>query len=278
MALSSIERSVCEKLGYDTGGLFSPALQIKSLAISQISAIQAALRGYVASDQAVFDAALGSLYAQTATILPGDSLDDIQKVLNIINNCLYLRGNDALNNPISLTTAFIRSMIEKISAFIDDYTYLPEFLLGKLLSLLDELYGDILPGSRAISEALANIDQIINCLSNFCGGEFTAQVIILTNDVETLYNDLWIVSDPLSANYGKLDKTTLFSDAGLTPTEIAKVLQVNTNINSIKASAQTSIDNFSNCHCAPNTAKSLKSTPSGQTKSPGNGFCHASFG
>jgi len=244
MALSSIERSVCEKLGYDTGGLFSPALQIKSLAISQISAIQAALRGYVASDQAVIDAALGSLYAQTATILPGDSLDDIQKVLNIINNCLYLRGNDALNNPISLTTAFIRSMIEKISAFIDDYTYLPEFLLGKLLSLLDELYGDILPGSRAISEALANIDQIINCLSNFCGGEFTAQVIILTNDVETLYNDLWIVSDPLSANYGKLDKTTLFSDAGLTPTEIAKVLQVNTNINSIKASAQTSIDNF----------------------------------
>jgi len=212
MAFSSIERSVCEKMGYDTGGLFSPGLQAKSFVISTISAIQAALRGYVASPQSVIDAALGDLYADTATILPGDSLDDIQRILDIINNCLYLSGSDTLNNPISLTTAFIRSMIEAISGFVNGYISIPEFLLGKLLSILDELYGNVLPGGRAISAALASIDQIINCLEFLCNGEFTAQVIILSTDVETLYNDLWIVDDPLAPNYGKLDKDTLFSE------------------------------------------------------------------
>ena len=53
-----------------------------------------------------------------------------------------------------------------------------------------------------------------------------------------------MVSDPLSASYGLLDKATLYSDAGLTPSDITKITGANLEVNSLKEQGQTAINDL----------------------------------
>ena len=244
MALTTAERAICEKLGYDSSGVLSPAQQAKSGATSLISQAQAALNNYVESPQSVINNAKAGLTTNVATVLPGDTLVDVQKVLAIINNCIYLSSSDSLSNPISLVTALLRSIRDKVGDFIDDYIYIPEFFSGKILSLLQEIYGSVLPGARQVSNSLISSDYIINCLTNFCGGEFASKVSSLTTETQSLYTSLKIVDNPLSPNYGSLDTNSLYTAAGLGATAISKITDVTGTITGVKASGQSSIDSF----------------------------------
>jgi len=244
MAFTELERSICNKMGFDSGGLLNGPEAAKGAVINQVSAIRAGLNSYVPSSQAAIDAATAALETSAASIFPGDSAADIQRMLDLINNCAYLEGNDKLTNPISLAKALTESLFDKLNDYFGDAASIPEYLLGKLMSALDELYGNNLPGSNALTDALKNADRLINCLSNLCNGEYTSQVVALTNQTEDLYNDLEIVSNPLDPNYGLLDKDKLYSDAGLIPGDIAKITSANDEVNSLKGQGQSSIDSL----------------------------------
>ena len=210
MAFTEVERSICNKLGFDTDGILAPAQQAKGAVTNQLSGIRAQLSGYVPSSQAAIDAATATLQNSADSIFPGDSAADVQKMLDLINNCAYLKGDDKLTNPTALAKAMTDSLFDKLNGYFDDVSSVPEYLIGKLMSALDELYGNNLPGSNALTNALKNADKIINCLSNLCNGEYTTEVIALTNETQSLYNDLEIVSNPLDPNYGLLDKDKLY--------------------------------------------------------------------
>ena len=244
MAFTELERSICNKLGFDSGGLLNSPEAAKGAVKNQLSGIRAQLSSYIPSSQAAIDAATAALQTSAGSIFPGNSQEDIQKMLDMINDCAYLEGNDKLTNPISLAKALTDSLFGKLNDFFGDAASIPEYLIGKALGLLDELYGNNLPGSNALTDTLKNADKLINCLSNLCNGEYTSQVVALTNQTEDLYNDLEIVSNPLDPNYGLLDKDQLYSDAGLIPGDIAKITSANDEVNSLKAEGQSSIDSL----------------------------------
>jgi len=252
MAFTELERSICNKLGFDTGGILNGPQQAKAAVTNQLSAIRAQLSSYIPSSQGAIDAATAALRANANSIFPGDSAADIQAMVDLINNCLYLQGDEKLSNPVALGSALLSSLFDKLDGYFDDVSSVPEYLLGKLMSALEELYGNQLPGSNALTDALKNSDKIINCLSNLCNGEYTSQVISLTNETQSLYNDLEIVSNPLDSNYGLLDKEKLYSDAGLIPSEISKIASANDEVDSLKAQGKSSIDSL------VNATKSLK--------------------
>ena len=244
MAFTELERSICNKMGFDSGGILNGPEQAKGAVRNQLSGIRAQLSSYVPSSQAAIDAATAALQSNANSIFPGDSAADVQKMLDLINDCAYLEGNEKLTNPISLAKALTDSLFNKLDSYFDDVSSVPEYLIGKLMSFLQELYGNQLPGSNALTDALKNADKLINCLSNLCNGEYTSQVISLTNQTENLYNDLEIVSNPLDPNYGLLDTDTLYSDAGLIPGDIAKITSGNDEVNSLKAQGKSSIDSL----------------------------------
>lgn len=246
MAFTEVERSICNKMGFDSTGLLAPAEAIKGAVRNQLSGIRSQLGGYVQSPQAVIDAATAQLQNSTGSVIPGATEQDVEAMLSMINRCLYLKDDEKLNNPIALGKALTQSLFDKLDSYFDDVASVPEYLLGKGLSALEELYGNALPGSNALTDLLKNADKLINCLSTICNGEYTSQVLALTNQTQNLYNDFEMVGDPLDANYGKLDKATLYSDAGLIPGDIAKITSANNEVDSIKAQAKKSINDLMN--------------------------------
>jgi len=243
-AFSTTERAVCNKLAHDSSGLLAPAKAVKGAVTNQLSTARSALSSYVQSPQSVIDATKQALRDNVTSSLPGNNVEDIQRMIDIINNCAYLKDDDSLKNPIALGNAVTQSAFNKINNYIDDVTSVPEFLVGKALSALEEFYSNLFPGSKALTELLQKADKLINCLANFCGGEYTSEVISLTNETQGLYNDFEIVGDPLDANYGKLNKDKLFSEAGLTASDIAKITDANDEINSVKELGKSSVDDF----------------------------------
>ena len=85
-------------------------------------------------------------------------------------------------------------------------------------------------------------DKLIECLSTVCNGEYTSEVLALTNQTQNLYNDFEMVGDPLDPNYGKLDKDKLYADAGLIPADIQKITSANDEVDSIKTQAKQAVD------------------------------------
>jgi hypothetical protein len=242
MAFTEVERSICNKLAFDSAGLLAPAEEAKGTAINQLSSIRAQLSTYVQSPQETIDAATETLETNTESIFPGDSEDDVQAMIDLIDNCDFLDGK--LSNPVSLAKSLLGSLFDKLNDYLDDVGSVPEYALSTAMSALDELYGNELPGGNAIGEALKSADNLINCLSSLCNDEFITEVTDLTDQVESLYSTLGIVSDPLDANYGTLDIDTLFSDAGLTSGDIAKIEGVLDEVDSVKEQGQSSINSL----------------------------------
>jgi len=243
-ALTSTERAVCDKLAHDSGGLLAPARMVRGAVTNQLSAARAALANYTQSPQAVINAAKDALRNNVNNSLPDSNASDVGRMIDIINNCLYLKDDDALKNPISLGNAVTQSAFDKIYSYINDVTTVPEFLVGEAMSALEEFYSNLFPGSKALTDLLKKADQLINCLSNFCGGEYTSEVIALTNETQSLYNDFEIVGNPLDANYGKLDKETLYSEAGMTGGDIAKITDASDEVDAMKELGNSSVDDF----------------------------------
>ena len=104
-----------------------------------------------------------------------------------IASVLKLKDDDSLKNPIALGNSATQSAFDKIYSYVNDLTTIPEFLVGEALSSLEEFYSNLFPGSKALTDLLKKADQLINCLSNFCGGEYTSEVIALTNETQGLY-------------------------------------------------------------------------------------------
>jgi len=244
MALTDTERSICNKLAYDSGGLLAPAQMVKGAVTNQLSATRSALSGYIQSPQPVIDAGKQTLRDNVTSSLPGDDASDVERMLDIINNCDYLNENENLKNPITLGNAVTESAFGKIYGYINDLQSIPEFLVSEALSALEEFYTNLFPRSKALSELLARADKLIDCLSNFCGGEYTSEVIALTNETQNLYNDFEMIGDPNDANYGKLNKDQLFADAGLTAGDIAKITDVNQEVDAVKADGKDAVDDF----------------------------------
>jgi len=244
MAFTEVERSICNKMSFDSSGLLNPAEAIKGSIRNQISSVRSKLSSYVPSSQATLDSSSATLQTNVGTIIPNDGDDDVQAMIDLINNCDYLKDDDALKNPVSLGKTMEKSLFDKISDYIGDLIVVPEYDIGKALSSIEEIYGSLFPSASGITDLMKNADKLINCLSNLCNGEYATEIVALTNQTTNLYSDFQMVSNPLDANYGLLDKNQLYSDAGLTVSDITKISGVNDEIDTIKSNAKQSIQNL----------------------------------
>jgi len=237
MPFTATERSVCNKIVFDFDALIAPVRAGKGSIRNSTSDIQGLLNTTSFANEATINNAITSLLQDVDDNLPDTS--ELNELANLINNCDYLKGL----KPASLVASSINSAVSKIDALVNNIgTTLPEFNMGNLASSINDLLFGNIPGADQISSLLQKADNLIECLSAYCGGEYPSQVSDFTQTTNELYDDLNIVSSPVSPMYGQYDMQSLYNQAGVSSEDQAKVTSVIDSVDLSKATAITKID------------------------------------
>lgn len=245
MALTSTERSICNSFVQKFDPLVSPVRNTKQDYRRTVADFQAQLRSAAWSPQQdVIDGIL-DLQTQTSNELPGDSLEDMTRIKNFMDNCSYLDGIQ----PVSVVLGSTLGVFGKIDEFMENISVTtPEIGLGAIADGINRtLSGATVPGGSNISEILNQSDILINCVSQLCGAsEYGPQLIYMTDEVDDLYDNFGVTKNPLDANYGKFDYDALYNSIGLTEQQKTNMNISVAGITQVKNGATTAINNTVN--------------------------------
>jgi len=244
MALTSNEKSLCNKLLSDFNSLVAPGISVTDAVSDAATSMVNKLTGLIYSNINDLEDALSDYTDDIAGNLPDASLSGLEKIRDFLNNCDYLSSL----SPVSAMLGSILGVFEQIDSYIDFYDItFPEFSIGGLASYIDKLLDGVgMPGGDNISALLALADSLLECLSSACATfdpSYVGDLSTMTSDLQDVYDNLNIIDDPLDINYGKYDYDTLYAIAGMTPTEILTINNVVTNLNVSKDAGVEAVDN-----------------------------------
>ena len=241
MALTPTQKSLCNKVVSDYYTLVSPVKSAKSTINSKRSQLDSSLRQIRFSTPANITGALGDLQDYVTSITP--DLDAVDELGDFISQCEYL--SDIA--PASTVNGTQNSIFDNINSFLGDLaSSFPEFGAGELASGINDLLNGIsIPGSQRLSDLLKKADKLLNCLSGLCAASdssYTGQLSSISSDLQGLYDDLNIVDDPLSDEYGNFNYDAFYNSIGLSSADKDIMNTVVTGIDSQKSVAKTSVD------------------------------------
>jgi ribosomal protein S13 len=257
MALTSTQTSLCNKLVSDFESVIGPATSALSTVKSEIQAAKSALnslKGIGFSPSEDITNAANDLESDVNENIPQADEEAIDEINDIVSNCAYFGEDELLKNPTAILKSMSKSAFDKMDELIEAVP-LPDFESGKLIdSLINKIANQIPdnPADLGISTSLQKADQLIDCLTSLCGSDFATTAQSYADQVEDLYDQLNIVGDPASPNYGKFDIDKLYDDVSLSVTEKVKMNSVVDSVQNIKSNASSSISS------AVDTTKSLR--------------------
>lgn len=242
MTVAATRNMLCEKLTDQFNTLIAPANEQSRIVKRQIAEMKTQLNNITFTPEVDIDNAIDNLEQDVEDVIPGSAEEDVQEILDFIDTCDFLQNDEILGNPVSLTKGAIDSNFKTVNDIVDTYTTFPEFNVGTIIgNVLDKFNPPTLeiPDNIDLTEIMKQADRLIDCLANRCGVEYADIVTEYTDIVEDLYDDLGMVSDPLSSNWAELDLDSIYSDANLTASEILQMDKVNASVQSAKS---TSVD------------------------------------
>lgn len=264
MSISSTRETICKKISEDFDALLQPAKSTQAVTKRQISDAKTQLKNASFSSDTAINNAIGDLDNEVKGAIPSGDSDDLDEITDFISSCDYLKDNSLLNNPIALLNGATKSVIDDVKGFVDDISSsVPEFGIGQLISeVQDKLSGLVegfkLPGSLDLTTILQTADKLINCVVSRCGPNYSSRVSQMIDDLQGIYDDLQIDDDPLSSTWGQLDVQQIYSDAGISATNIAKMDKVVDAVNKSKSDAFGGISSLkSKIKSASNTVTGL---------------------
>ena len=243
MALDNMTRSLCNKMVDDYSALIAPINMAKSAVKNAKNQLQALLNSMVFSvNLDVITTAVDDLQSAAAEAYPSDSLADMLALKNMIDNCSYLEDSKPISSILGTTLGVFEVIDGLVSAIV-----VPEFLAADIGNGINNTMSGLgIPGGNNLTNIFKKADKLINCLSIICGAGAPTYITIATeyaDELDDLYNDMNIVSNPLSPSYGQFDYNAIYTNAGMSSQDI---LQVNTSIIGVgdtNTNALTSIDN-----------------------------------
>lgn len=244
MALSPMQRSLCNKLVNDYYSLVAPVKAAKRAIQDQISILDTTLRNLVYSPIAFLDAKIDEFTSDVLDILPTDDLQAIDELLSFIDQCPYLTGL----LPITTMATTSNSIFDYLNDLADDFNSLvPEFGAGKIASAINKLLsGAGIPGGDKLSDILKQADKLLSCVSSICAiadPNYLTNVTFITNDLQSLFDDLHLIDNPLDPNYATFDYDTFYTDIGLTASQQTSMTKVITELDTQKDNSLTAVNN-----------------------------------
>ncbi len=240
MAISPTTRSLCNKMVADYNGLTSPIRQARAVIRQKSSDLEREIRNTIFSSSSSLDDALQDFEDRLEENLPEDTAQGVQDVKDMIDNCEYL---SALN-AISALAGTALGIYDKIKELIDDIAgSTDEFVPGGIADEINNILNGLqIPFGDEISNLFANADKLIECLTAFCGGEYPAQISAFTSELNDLYDDMNIVSDPNNSNYTNYDYEALYDKLDLSTQNRSNLDKTISKISDGHTAAKESID------------------------------------
>lgn len=237
MAITPSERCLCNKMIFDFDKLIAPIKAGKGTIRSKTTELSGLLNSTSFASEATINSAINDFTSDVNKNLPDTS--EISEIAHLIDNCKYLKDN---YDPVGIIASSINSAVGKIDSLLDNVgTTLPEFNMGKLASSINDLLFGNIPGSGVIKSLFQQADKLIVCASAYCGGEYPDQISSYTQTMNDLYSDMNIISDPIDPNYGKYDIDYVYSQAGVSAADQAKVNSVISAADNAKSTALSKI-------------------------------------
>lgn len=268
MALTNNERMTLNKIANDFYGLVAPVDAMKGSVKAKIGDSIIALNSMSFSSPATIANGIVDLDSRTSAVLPGNTTTAIEDIKRFIEECTYLNElagefDDISSQIIKVINNSIKVIFDKIGEFVIDIgAGIPEFEIGKLLDDITSAFDSInfpdfpgfkVPGQFNLTEIMLKADALINCLDLLGEGEYNTEVTEYSSFITNLYSDLRMISNPTDPDYGKLDLSSIYSAAGMTPSEISNMESVQSAIKSVKNNG------ISSTAAAIETTKSMKS-------------------
>ena len=188
-------------------------------------------------------AELNSIQVQVNNIIPGDTLIDINEIESFLKNCPLFGAN---YNTVAAVNGTTPGIFDKINGWLNTSIY-DEFIIADAADAINKLLdGTGYIGGSNISPSLKQADLLIQCLNTICGTGYNPYVVAYEQDVNSLYDEMHINSDPLSSNYGLLDYDYVYSQTTMTPTQISNMNYVIGGVTNLKSGAKTAVDSSIN--------------------------------
>jgi hypothetical protein len=229
MALTPTQTALCNSLNQQFDGLIAPIIAAKSGYQSRLREFKNLLRNTTFTPQSQIDSELNNLRNSARNNMPGKELQDMRELRDILENCDFFN----IFSPASALISGTVGLFDKISDLISNSGItVPEFGLGAIADALERLLDGIgTPGGSNLKELFERADQLINCLDSICGYDVTGKISRLED----------LVTDYELDNSYNIDYSTIYSDAGLTASEIQGMTTVTDGIASINVESLTSI-------------------------------------
>lgn len=248
MSILSTRNTICEKISSEFDSILSPIQTARQTIMRSVLEAKSLLANMTFSPSNIIDDAIGDLEEQVRDVIPEGNPADIQETIDFINSCNFLSDSELLSNPIALYNGAVDSVLGRTWDFVSDLSSsLPEFNAGQILgNILSKYSGltDGLPISLDISNIMRNADTIINCIAGRCGLDFADRVIDMSEQLDILYQNLNIISDPNLSNWGEFDLQTLYADAALSAQEIIQMDKVVVSVQKTQSDVVSGINNM----------------------------------
>jgi hypothetical protein len=239
MALSSTATSMCNQLVQKYNGLIDPVKAAKSSFKSLTRTLASQLSTAIYSPLSSLQTEMNALQDRVNGIIPGIDDEAMGDIEDFLINCPIF----GQSTPVSAVGGTTNGIFDEIDKYIDDsYALFEEFGLANLADTINKLLnGTGYPGGSNLSGLLKDGGILIQCLSSLCPG-FEPIVISYTDDLNSLYDEMHIVSNPVDPNFGLLDYDYLYSTANMTPTQITNMNYTISGVTDIKSNALSSVN------------------------------------
>ena len=244
MSLSPMEKSLCNKLVDDYWKLVQPVKDARLAIRKAISDLDTLLRSMTFSPLGDLANALNDFKNDVEEMIPGDTVDELDRLKNFLEQCPYLSGLA----PATSLKGTLNGIFDNIQGLIDNFTSLfPEFGAGNLASYINGLLNGLaFPGGDILTELLKQAEALLQCLSSLCALQdpsYLGEITDINDDLQSLYSDLNLVDtvpvdDPSFATF---DYDTMYHMVGLTPDQISAINDTKGTIDDQKANAADSV-------------------------------------
>jgi hypothetical protein len=253
MAFTKTQRSLCNKLVTEYSSLINPVIAAKGQIKQAQLDMKSSLNGMSFSTPSVVQDEANALKQAASDLYPGSTLDDMEALKQMLEECSYLQGL----SPVAAILGTTLSIFDNITGLVNSST-IPEFGVASIGSFINDiLSGAGIPGGSNISGILGKADKLIECLSSVCG-PYNAYYITAATEYATttndLYSDLNVVSDPNDPNYGKFDYESVYNDIGM---DLQQKTNMNNALNGVTDMKIGAIDAINN---SVESVKSLSKT------------------
>lgn len=245
--LSATRASICDSFLENWDKLIAPVNMVKGQYRGYISDFTTGLSNVV--DWLEPASALADLFSQVNYSVPGSGLSDMEEIWDIMKNCLFYEGGNPVSSIYDTRNAVYRvidATVDKLGLGYDQFG--PAKWASKINDLL---FGLGIPGGQTISNLLKKADYLLDCIVSQCGGYndpryLPAQYLLRADEfrleLDDLYDDLMIESNPASSNYGKFKIDEIYDTLSISPAHRGNMNSVIQGIDNVKQGVLDSIN------------------------------------